>query len=393
MPKVSIILPTFNRADTIMRAIKSAQAQTFRDWELIIVDDGSTDNTATLIADIDPRITLIRQENRGFTEARNTAIRASKGTYFAFLDSDDEFLPYHLELCIAFLEAHAEEQFVSTELLEDFGHGRVVNHYRIETSEWYPQKAALIRSHCFDLPPDETDNYLRAYQSREPIGAWGNHIVSRVAPQQAVFLYRGMIFKHIRFDFLIAITASVIRRSAFETLGLPESRWFTGSDYHFLGRLCKTFRANFLSIPTFVKHEYGVDGTLPRFGHVVSGKSALRFAQDFHNAWEDLFWNEGSRDAETHALRSLRQFWMAKIALGFSRRDLTLQWLKEAREGLPCFWRAIALYWFVRCIPGIEVQRKTYRVLDKITNSCRKLFRGEFSPRLLMRKALALVMR
>jgi glycosyltransferase involved in cell wall biosynthesis len=98
MPKVSIILPTFNRADTIVRAIKSAQAQTFQDWELIVVDDGSTDNTAALIDGMDRRLTLIRQENRGFTEARNTGIRSAGGNYLAFLDSDDEFLPHHLEL-------------------------------------------------------------------------------------------------------------------------------------------------------------------------------------------------------------------------------------------------------------------------------------------------------
>src|ERR1700690_1959631 len=127
MPTVSVIMPTFNRADTIVRAIKSVQAQTCRDWELIIVDDGSTDNTAELIGGMDPRLILIRQANRGFTEARNAGIRAGKGRYFAFLDSDDEMLPYHLELGVAFLDAYGEELFVGTENLEDFGQGRVVN--------------------------------------------------------------------------------------------------------------------------------------------------------------------------------------------------------------------------------------------------------------------------
>src|SRR5262245_60879260 len=147
MPTASVIVPTFNRADTIRRAIESVQAQTLDDWELIVVDDGSTDDTGALIEGMEPRMTLIRQENRGFAEARNTGIRASTGKYLAFLDSDDEFLPHHLELEIAFLEAFPEESFVSAELLEDFGRGRFVNHYRAETSEWYPQKAVRIRSH------------------------------------------------------------------------------------------------------------------------------------------------------------------------------------------------------------------------------------------------------
>jgi glycosyltransferase involved in cell wall biosynthesis len=365
MPKVSIILPTFNRADTIVRALKSAQQQTFTDWELIVVDDGSQDDTAALIAGLDPRITVIRQENRGMTEARNTALRAASGAYCAFLDSDDEFLPHHLELCVAFLDEFPEEPFISTELLEDFGQGRVVNHYRIETSDWYPRKAARIGSHCFDLPPGETDDYLRAYDSREPIGDWGRHIIERIKPAQPAFLYRGHIFKHMRFDYMIAITASVIRRSVFETLGLPEARWATASDFHFLARMCKAFRANYLSIPTFVKHEFAVDGALPLYGHIVTGKSALTFARQWQEAWDDLFWNDGPRDSELRAMRGLRLYWLARVALNSGDRALTLQCLEEVTAAIPRFWSAVALRWLVTCLPGVELPRKALRAFEK----------------------------
>ena len=113
MKLVSIIMPTFNRADTIMRAIRSVQSQTFEDWELIVVDDGSTDNTAARIEGCDPRLKLIRQENQGTAGARNTGLCASDGSYIAFLDSDDEWLPHHLTLCVSFLEAFPGEQFVT----------------------------------------------------------------------------------------------------------------------------------------------------------------------------------------------------------------------------------------------------------------------------------------
>jgi glycosyltransferase involved in cell wall biosynthesis len=365
MPKVSIILPTFNRADTIMRAVKSVLAQTFQDWELVIVDDGSQDDTAALLNGLDRRITVIRQENRGMTEARNTALRAAKGAYYAFLDSDDEFLPHHLELCVAFLDAFEEEQFVSTELLEDFGHGRVVNHYRVETSEWYPHKAALIGSHCFDLPAGETDDYLRAYESRQPIGAWGRHIIERIAPAQQPFHYRGNIFKHMRFDYVIAITATVMRRSVCETLGLPEPRWGTGSDFHYLARMCKAFKANYLSVPTFVKHELGVDGALPLYGHIVSGKSALTFAREWQEAWEDLFWNDAPRDAELRGMRGLRLYWLARVALNSGDRALTLQCLEEAAAAVPRFRSATGLRWLVTCLPGVELPRKALRTFER----------------------------
>src|SRR5262244_3561534 len=151
MPLVSVIMPTFNRADTITRAIRSVQAQTFTDWELIVVDDGSTDNTAERIEGCDPRMKLIRQENQGTAGARNAGLRASSGSYIAFLDSDDEWLPHHLELSAGFLEAFPDEQFVTSELWEDPGRGRIVKHYCVEIEEYYPRMARKIGSRLLDL--------------------------------------------------------------------------------------------------------------------------------------------------------------------------------------------------------------------------------------------------
>jgi glycosyltransferase involved in cell wall biosynthesis len=362
MPKVSIILPTYNRADTIMRAIRSVQAQTFQDWELIVVDDGSTDDTASLIAAVEPRMVLIRQPNRGFTEARNAGIRAARSPYIAFLDSDDEFMPHHLELCVAFLDTFAAESFISTELLEDFGHGRLVNHYRTETSDWYPRKAAVIGSHRLDLPPGETDDYLRVYESREAIGEWGRAIVEPRDPERRARLYRGMIFDALRYDFLITITATVMRAGVFERLGLPEARWGMGSDFHYMASMCRAFRTNYISLPTFIKHEFAADGALPAHGHVVTGKSTLAFIRDWQAAWDDLFWNDGARDAEVLGLRCLRHFWMAQAAVRAGDRRLALEYLREVRQGLPRFVPAIALDRLVRWVPNLKWAQKLYRV-------------------------------
>jgi glycosyltransferase involved in cell wall biosynthesis len=372
VPRVSIVLPTFNRADTIVRAIRSVQAQTLQDWELIVVDDGSSDATASIIADIDPRMLLIRQANRGFTEARNAGIRAARGDYVAFLDSDDEFMPHHLKLCVAFLDAFPDEQFVSTELLEDFGNGRRVNHYRTEVSDWYPRKAALIGSQRLNLPAGETDDYMRVYESREPIAAWGRSIVEPLDTEQRAYLYRGRIFDYLRYDFLITITATVMRATVFEKLGTPEARWRTGSDFHFMARLCQAFRANYISLPTFVKHEFAADGELPANGHVVTGKTALAFIQDWQAAWDDLFWSTPERDAEIIALRCLRHFWMAQTALRAGDRHLTRQYLREARPGLPGFARARALDWLMRCVPNVQLAQRIYRTAGRVENSCQR---------------------
>jgi glycosyltransferase involved in cell wall biosynthesis len=97
MPLVSVIIPTFNRADVIERAVGSVLSQTFRDFELIVVDDGSTDQTDSILCRHIPHITTIHQTNKGVAAARNAGILHASGELLAFLDSDDAWLPVKLE--------------------------------------------------------------------------------------------------------------------------------------------------------------------------------------------------------------------------------------------------------------------------------------------------------
>ncbi|MFH0921152.1 MAG: glycosyltransferase family A protein [Fibrobacterota bacterium] len=114
-PRVSVIIPTFNRKELTEHAVRSVLAQTFRDYELIVVDDGSTDGTADPLAALFPQeLTLLRQENRGVSAARNAGIRASHGEWIAFLDSDDEWLPRKLELQMAYLSVYPEWRICQT---------------------------------------------------------------------------------------------------------------------------------------------------------------------------------------------------------------------------------------------------------------------------------------
>jgi glycosyltransferase involved in cell wall biosynthesis len=105
-PAVSIAIATFNRAALLPRAIASVRRQTVRDIEILVVDDGSSDNTAQVIAEIgDARIRYLRHsQNQGLPAARNTAIRAASGRYIAFLDDDDEWLKHKLERQLKFLQ-------------------------------------------------------------------------------------------------------------------------------------------------------------------------------------------------------------------------------------------------------------------------------------------------
>lgn len=98
-PTVSVILTTFNRRELVQRAMESVQAQVYRDWELLIIDDGSTDGTAQAVLPAvldDPRLRYHAWKNQGLAPARNWGLAAARGTFATFLDSDDEYTPDHL---------------------------------------------------------------------------------------------------------------------------------------------------------------------------------------------------------------------------------------------------------------------------------------------------------
>jgi len=108
MPKVSIIIPTYNQEQLVSQTVDSALAQVYPDFEVIVVDDGSTDNTRAVLARYGNKIRYIFRENRGPAAARNTGFLASHGDYLLFLDGDDLIPPNKLERQVSFLEAQPE---------------------------------------------------------------------------------------------------------------------------------------------------------------------------------------------------------------------------------------------------------------------------------------------
>src|SRR5215203_4763031 len=117
MPTVSVIMPAYNVERYLSEAIDSVLAQTYSDFELVIVDDGSTDGSRAVAegyrAAHPDRIVVVSQENRGLAGARNTALRVASGRVFALLDSDDGWAPTFLEAQMRWLDAHPDVAIVS----------------------------------------------------------------------------------------------------------------------------------------------------------------------------------------------------------------------------------------------------------------------------------------
>ena len=114
-PRVSIVLPVFNRSHLVMRAIQSVERQLFPDWELLIIDDGSSDGLEQLILPrlaSEPRWRYFKHTNRKLAASRNIGITAALGRLVTFLDADDEYLPEHLQLRVHYLQAHPHIQLI-----------------------------------------------------------------------------------------------------------------------------------------------------------------------------------------------------------------------------------------------------------------------------------------
>jgi len=122
---ISVVIPLYNKEKTIERALRSVLAQTFQDFEIIVVDDGSTDNGSQVVAFVaDPRIRLVRQPNAGVSAARNRGVTEARGEVVAFLDADDEWLPGFLEAIHELVKTNPSASVFATGYFKVMADGR-----------------------------------------------------------------------------------------------------------------------------------------------------------------------------------------------------------------------------------------------------------------------------
>ena len=198
-PKISIVVPTYNRSRLVCRAIDSVLAQDYRNFELIIVDDGSNDTTATRLAEYKGRIHVIRQANQGVSAARNTGISAATGEYIALLDSDDEWLPQKLSHQINFFNDHPEAVICQTEEI------------------------------------------------------WIRNGV-RVNPKNRHKKHSGMIFEKTLPLCLVSPSAVMIRKTVFDSVGKFDESLPACEDYDLWLRICWKYPVHLINTPLIIKN-------------------------------------------------------------------------------------------------------------------------------------------
>ena len=145
MAFLSIIIPTFNRCELLYRALNSVFKQTYSDYEVIVIDDGSTDDTVEMLQKNFTQLRYFYQSNKGVSAARNKGLALAHGRWIAFLDSDDEWLPQKLEKQISLLKAKPDYKICHTEEIW------VRNGIRVNQMKKHRKTGGWIFPHCLPL--------------------------------------------------------------------------------------------------------------------------------------------------------------------------------------------------------------------------------------------------
>lgn len=266
--KVSVIVPTFNRAYCLSQTLSSVRRQTYAHWDVLVIDDGSTDDTASLVAAMrenDSRIRYHYQPNGGVSSARNAGLRLADGDWIAFLDSDDAWRPWKLEAQIGCLERLPEVGMIWTDMDAIDVSGAVVSRHHLR--KMYSAFSSFEHRSMFEherqlseLAPGLTglEDGLSSAVVR-----WGD-------------LYSAMIAGN-----LVHTSTALLRRSLAARVGFFDEQLRTGEDYEFHLRVCRGGPVALLDIPAiFYRVAGGTDQLTASKYRVEIARNALKARLD-----------------------------------------------------------------------------------------------------------------
>ncbi|HVU49940.1 MAG TPA: glycosyltransferase, partial [Polyangia bacterium] len=296
---VSVIIPTYNRAHLLPRTIDSVLGQTHPGCHVILVDDGSTDGTEAAVRDRyggSPRVRVLRQENRGVSAARNAGLAAATGEYVAFLDSDDVWRPWKVEVQVACLErlrAHGVGMLWSDmDLADERGAVTVPNANRSQYAAY-----GLF-------PMDEMFSSSAALEELAPG-------VAAHAPGARV--HWGDVYRCIALGNLCPTPSVILTRERAREVGGFDESLRTGEDHAYHLRTCALGPAAFLDVATFTYRKGAGDQLTAPAHRLAIAESSLRTI-------EDALARDGARLALPPALVA-RKLARAHASIGALRVD------------------------------------------------------------------------
>ena len=253
---VSVVIPTWNRAYSIGQAIESVLGQTYREVEIIVVDDGSTDNTRDVVSAYGDRVVYIHQGNAGCPAARNTGLRVARGEFIALLDSDDVWYPWKLELQIAFLRRYPHVGMVWTDMTGMLDDGTRISDAYLRT--FYKAYDGVRVEDMMEL----TDT----------IGTLG---VTLPESMQGRPFWIGDIFSQLIRGSLVHTPTTVMRRDRVRlTGGYDESLKPAGEDFDFHLRTAAHGEVGFLDVSA-------IDYRIGNEDQITAPQNSLAFARNY----------------------------------------------------------------------------------------------------------------
>ena len=343
---VSVVIPTYNRAGQITATVASALSQTYSPIEVIVVDDGSTDDTETEIGGFGREVVYIKQANEGVASARNRGMAEARGEFIALLDSDDVWYPWKIELQVATLQRRPDVGMVWTDMDTVDDDGRVLHRRHLQT-------------------------YYRAYQYFPNDDLfWSSLPVAEIC-QPSVDRLRGSRFwigdlsSAIVMGNLILLSTVLLRRSLVNRVGgFDPSLGYGAEDYDYFIRVCQHGPVGFLDVPSIL-YRIGAPDQLTHPSRIV------------HLARYDLSVAEKAMQQGSNTLGlapgllrkrlSGAHAWIASIEFDAGR-------FKESREQS---WQAtrnghrqprILAYWLLSFLPNVWVRiiRARYRAMKTV---------------------------
>jgi glycosyltransferase involved in cell wall biosynthesis len=246
-PLVSVVIPTHNRAYCIAQSIDSVLAQTYPEVEVVVVDDGSTDDTPALMADrygADRRVRYERLPKGDANVARNHGLACARGAYIALLDSDDAFLPWKLELQIACLEAVPEAGMIWTDM-------DAVD----ESGELRPRYLRTMYSNYRRFSTEQI------FKASRPLNAVAPQLGAEVGTAR---LYWGDIFGPMVMGNLVQTSTAVLRRARLTEVGGFDARLVrAGVDFDFHLRTCRVGAVAYADVAT-IRYRVGMADQMTR---------------------------------------------------------------------------------------------------------------------------------